>query len=65
MALGNHRILKSKGRLTLVETANPGMGIGYWVRSCSIGLWSGASLHEAEIQFELALKTTAAAAEIH
>ena len=56
MALGHHRIVKSKGRVILVETANPAMGVGYAVRSRSVGLWSGDSLTEAEKQFDLAVE---------
>lgn len=56
MALSQHRIVKSKGRVVLVETANPAMGVGYAVRSRSVGVWSGDSLTEAEKQFDLAVE---------
>ena len=51
MAPSSHRILKRKGRVSLVETANPAMGIGYSVKVGTLGLWSGDSLAEAEQQF--------------
>lgn len=51
MAPGTQRILKKRGRLVLVETTNPLMGVGYAVRKGSLGLWSGDSLAEAERQF--------------
>jgi hypothetical protein len=41
MALSTFRILKRHRRLTLVETANPALGLGYSVRDGSLGLWSG------------------------
>ena len=51
MAPSSHRILKRKGRVSLVETANPAMGIGYSVKVGTLGLWSGGDLAEAEKQF--------------
>lgn len=51
MAPSSHRILKRQGRVSLVETANPSMGIGYSVRIGTLGLWSGDSLAEAEKEF--------------
>lgn len=54
MAPSTHRVLKKRGRLTLVETANPAMGIGYLVRQGALGLWNGEDLSEAERQFEAA-----------
>ena len=51
MAPSSHRILKRQGRVSLVETANPNMGIGYSVRIGTLGLWSGDSLAEAEKEF--------------
>lgn len=60
MALGNYRILKSKGRVTLVETANPVIGVGYSVRSHGVGLWSGDELAEAEKHYEAASLTPVA-----
>ena len=56
MAVSHHRIVKSKGRVILVEIANPAMGVGYEVKSHSVGLWNGDSLPEAEKQFELAVE---------
>lgn len=47
-------ILKRRGRVVLVETGNPVMGIGYSVRIGSLGVWSGDKLTEAECQFEQA-----------
>jgi hypothetical protein len=58
VALGNYRILKSKGRVTLVETANPAKGFGYSVRSHGTALWSGEDLAEAEKHYEAALTQT-------
>ena len=55
MAPGTHRILKQRGRLVLVETTNPLMGVGYAVRNGSLRLWSGDNLIEAEREFEKAL----------
>ena len=40
--------------MSLVETANPLMGIGYSIKMGALGLWSGESLAEAEAQFEKA-----------
>ena len=54
MAPSTFRILKRHRRLTLVETANPVVGMGYSVREGSLGLWSGDDLAEAEKQFEFA-----------
>jgi hypothetical protein len=54
MPVSSHRILKRRGRVVLVETGNPVMGIGYSVRIGSLGLWSGGDLAEAERQFEQA-----------
>jgi hypothetical protein len=54
MALSSQRVLKRNGRVALVETANPILGVGYSVRIGSLGLWNGDSLAEAEKQFELA-----------
>jgi hypothetical protein len=51
MAPSSYRILKRKGRVTLVETANPAMGVDYSVRIGTLGLWSGDNLAEAEQQF--------------
>ena len=54
MAPSMQRVLKRKGRVSLVETANPSMGTGYSVRMGSLGLWAGGDLSEAERQFEQA-----------
>lgn len=54
MARSSQRVLRRHGRVALVETANPAMGVGYSVRIGSLGLWSGDSLAEAERQFEQA-----------
>ena len=54
MAPGTERILKRRGRLVLVETTNPLMGVGYAVRTGNLGLWNGDSLVEAEREFEKA-----------
>ena len=54
MTLSSRRVLKRKGRVSLVETANPAMGTGYSVRMGTLGLWAGGDLAEAERQFEQA-----------
>lgn len=54
MAPGTQRILKRRGRLVLVETTNPLMGVGYAVRNGNLRLWNGDSLTEAELEFEKA-----------
>lgn len=54
MAPGTQRILKQRGRLILIETTNPLMGVGYAVRKGNLGLWSGDSFTEAEQEFEKA-----------
>lgn len=59
MALSTHRVLKRKGRVTLIETANPVMGTGYSVKIGTLGLWSGGDLAEAEQQFEQATAQSA------
>ncbi len=56
MAPITHRVLKRRGRIMLLETANPAMGIGYVVRNGSLSVWNGADLLEAERQFEDAAK---------
>ena len=55
MAFGSHRVLKRKGGVTLIEAANPVTGVVYSVRKGSLGIWSGESLEEAELQFEQAM----------
>jgi hypothetical protein len=55
MAPSSFRVLKRHRRITLVESANPAIGLGYSVREGSLGLWSGADRDEAERQFERAL----------
>jgi hypothetical protein len=54
MAKSTQRVLKRRGRVSLIETANPAMGVGYSVKIGSLGLWSGESLADAEKQFEQA-----------
>lgn len=54
MAPSTQRVLMRKGRVSLVETAIPSMGIGYSVRMGTLGLWAGGDLAEAERQFEQA-----------
>ena len=54
MARSSQRILKRKGRVSLIEAANPVMGVGYSVKIGTLGLWSGDNLAEAEKQFEQA-----------
>jgi hypothetical protein len=54
MPVSAQRILKRRGRVVLVETGNPVLGIGYSVKIGSPGLWSGDNLAEAERQFEQA-----------
>ena len=55
MPSSTKRILKQRGRIKLIETTNPLMGIGYSVWDRSLGLWSGESLSEAERQFDQAV----------
>ena len=57
MAQSTQRILKRQGRISLIETKNPMMGVGYSVQNGSLGLWSGDSLIEAERQFGEAVRT--------
>jgi hypothetical protein len=52
MPVSAQRILRRRGRVVLVETGNPVLGIGYSVRIGSLGLWSGDKLAGAERQFE-------------
>jgi hypothetical protein len=52
MARSTQRVLKRSGRVSLIETANPAVGVGYSVRIGSLGLWSGESLSDAEKHFE-------------
>ena len=54
MAKSTQRVLKRRGRVSLIETANPAMGVGYSVKIGSLGLWSGESLADAEKHFEQA-----------
>ena len=54
MARSTYRVLKRRGQLTLVETANPGTGVGYAVRNGGRGVWRGDNLPEAEAEFERA-----------
>ena len=57
MTRSTQRVLKRRGRVALIETANPVLGIGYSLRIGRLGLWNGESLEEAEKEFE---KATAA-----
>lgn len=59
MGRSTYRVLKRRGRVTLVEAANPGFGVGYSVRDHSLGLWSGQDIAEAERQFERAIADSA------
>lgn len=54
MARSTQRVLKRRGRVSLIETANPATGVGYSVKIGSLRLWSGQSLSNAEKQFEQA-----------
>jgi len=56
MPVNAQRILKRRGRVVLVETGNPVMGIGYSVRIGGLGLWTGDKLADAERQFEQATR---------
>lgn len=60
MAVSSQRVLKRKGRVSLIETSNPVMGIGYSVKIGSLGLWNGDSLAQAEQQFEQATHQSSA-----
>lgn len=51
VVLSSHRVFRRKGRVSLIETANPLMGIGYPVKIGTLVLWSGGELDEAETQF--------------
>lgn len=52
MPVSSRRVLKRQGKVVLVETANPRLGVGYSVWNRDLGLWSGKNLDEAERQFE-------------
>lgn len=52
MAKNTYRVLKRRGRVTLIETANPGIGVGYAVRNAGLVVWSGESLADGEAQFD-------------
>ncbi|HEX6784439.1 MAG TPA: hypothetical protein VF098_07285 [Sphingomicrobium sp.] len=54
MPPSSHRVLKRKGRVALIETANPTIGLAYSVRIGTLGLWQGEDLAQAERQFEQA-----------
>ncbi len=60
MAVSSQRVLKRKGRVSLIETSNPVMGTGYSVKIGSLGLWNGDSLAQAEQQFEQATHQSSA-----
>ena len=55
MALSAQRVLKCRRGVTLIEAANPVSGVNYSIRNGSLGIWSGESLTEAELQFEQAV----------
>lgn len=50
------RVLKRRGRVSLIESADPAKGVGYSVKIGPTGLWSGESLSDAERQFEQATR---------
>ena len=52
MPLSTHRIIKRRGKLTLVENGNPSTGIVYSVRDGRGSIWTGGDLDEAERRFE-------------
>ena len=56
MELSTQRVLESRGRLRLIETTNPTLGVGYAVKDGSLGLWSGDSLAEARAKFAQAAR---------
>ena len=51
MPLSTHRVLKRRGKLTLIENGNPATGIAYSVRQGNGSIWTGADLEEAERRF--------------
>ena len=55
MARSSFRVLKRRGPIVLVKSANPVFGPGYSVRSGSLGLWIGDHA-EGERQFEHAVR---------
>jgi len=54
MTRSTQRVLRRQGRVSLIETANPAVGVGYSVKVGPLGLWSGDSLSDAEKHFEQA-----------
>lgn len=54
MARSTQRVLKRRGRVSLIETANPATGVGYSIKIGALRLWSGENLSNAEKQFERA-----------
>ena len=54
MARSTQRVLKRRGRVSLIETAGPAVGIGYCVKVGALALWSGESRADAQAQFERA-----------
>lgn len=54
MPLSTHRVLKRRGKVSLIENGNPATGIGYSVRKESEAIWNGPDLDEAKRQFETA-----------
>jgi len=54
MANSTQRVLKRRGRVSLIETAHSKMGVGYSIKIGSLGLWQGETLADAEKQFEAA-----------
>jgi len=55
MASSNQRILMKRGRISLIESANPSLGLSYAVIDGSLGIWRGESLTEAQAQFSEAV----------
>ena len=55
MPRSTYRVLKRRGRATLVESVNPAEGVAYSVWLGGVGLWTGDNLAEAEKEFSRAL----------
>jgi hypothetical protein len=54
MTESTYRVLKRKGRISLIRTSHPKMGIAYSVKIGTLRLWSGEELGLAEEEFERA-----------
>lgn len=52
MATNTYRVLKRRGRVILIETANRASGIAYAVRNSGVAVWTGESLADAEARFD-------------